>query len=477
MKKLGLILAGLLSLAAVMVLYLGASMMAQKDTDALLLFHRYDEQSKSHWLHVLNAATGEEQQLSELILPADAGWSPDGRIWAVDTVVAGEGRLRFFDAKTGEESIFGESLYLNGCFPPLAWSPGGEDFVYLTGTEPPFSLHILRGEASHTIPTEWVEMPRWSPDGRYLLLIDSPSSNEASVLAAEGASEVFRGTGLRLYYSSFSPDSRYLAYWDETETPWLLELATSESTQLTGPADYFRWSSSGRYLLMENFSPTESVVYYDTETGEEHQLEMAYPVTFTKWTEDETVMLLYTDFTDYSGDLRPQTLLSYDLARGEVETIFQTTGWIGGFSKLGNWIAVLYSTTAPADHYAPTTNAIFSNGETPVDAELTVDSEYRVSWSGDGRWITIDAHEGLYRFDTSDNSLEILPSPDEDMITPVKSPDGDYLAFLTPGSQLNLRNAEGETIAILPADEPFFTIIGWQYGSWQQSLLRCGIGQ
>jgi dipeptidyl aminopeptidase/acylaminoacyl peptidase len=164
MKKIGLVLVLLLCLAIPSVFYLGALMLAREEA-ALLLFTRYDEATSSTSINVLNADTGEERQIAVLAGHfGDAGWSPDGRIWLVDTVVEGERRLRFFDVETGEETIFGENLHLNTCNPSLRWSPDGERLAYVTGEQNALVLKMLNlTDGSHyQLPIQYNEMPFWS---------------------------------------------------------------------------------------------------------------------------------------------------------------------------------------------------------------------------------------------------------------------------------------------------------------------------
>ena len=152
-------------------LLLAFPVMAQ-EPDGLLLFITRETDARS--IHVLNATTDEQRLISDLKGNiADAGWAPDGRIWAVDTVVEDQRRLRFFDVASGEESTFSEPLLLDTCLPALDWSPTGDHFAYFTGTysKPILNLLNLEEETSYTIP-DTRRMPLWSPDGRYMAFDD-----------------------------------------------------------------------------------------------------------------------------------------------------------------------------------------------------------------------------------------------------------------------------------------------------------------
>jgi Tol biopolymer transport system component len=446
--------------------------MAQ-NPDGLLLFVTRENDVRR--IHVLNATTGEQRLISDLKgSAADAGWAPDGRIWAVDTMVEDQRRLRFFDLASGEENTLSESLLLDTCLPALDWSPTGDYLAYLTGThsKPVLNLLNLEEGTSYTIPDTQV-MPLWSPDGRYMAF-------ENQILAAADGSEIISGT-IPVDLSRFSPDSRLFAYWGKTVG--IYDLQTGEHTALEAVGYSGNWSSNSRYLAITDYLKAE-LSYYDTQTGTEQRLDLGYPINFAAWTQNDTVMLLYADFEDNLGNSVSQSLISYDVASGAVQNLLETPGWVGGVRQSGDWLAINYS-LSPHEQYAPTTHIQFRNGERVIEKALTINSfnpysnAASIAWSPDGRWLSLKAEDGIYRFNSETGNLERLPINDDLAGNPFWSPDGRYLAFQTFDEartlqQIGVWTRTNDSIEIFP--QGIEMIIGWQDSRVQDSLLYCGIG-
>lgn len=446
-----------------------------QDADTLLLFTRRDETNISK-LYVLNADTGEERLITDSV--HDAGWSPDGRVWVVDTVDE-ERRLRLFDVESGKESTFDESLYLDSCFPSLLWSPDGEQLAYFTGNENELVLKLLNlaDDTHYQMPVTRYELPRWSPDGNYILVNEQILSSPFRLLAAEDGSELLNN----IEDVRFSPDSRYLAYKDEEQAMWLYQLATGETNALEVLESYPVWSPGGRYLLLDVFPYAESLDYYDVESGSLSTIDVGYLIDFAAWAADESSILLYADFVDYSGDERPTTVLRYDLESGESETILADTRWLGGVYQNGDWTVIRYSSVPLEERYSPTTHVLIYNSEERIEAELLVGTErwqFRPSIMNLGEGFLIGAQDGLYRFEVESASLEAIYLGDTSY--PFRSADDDYLAYLVFTSAnaegLNIWNAERETRGVVLPEEGHISIIGWRDSSVQDSLLYCGIG-
>lgn len=446
--------------------------MAQEPDGLLLVVTR---ENGVRNIHVLNATTGEQRLISDLNgNTADVGWTSDGRIWAVDSVVEGQRRLRFFDAVSSEESTFSEPLLLDNCLPWLGWSPTGEQFAYFTGThsKPILNLLNLEEETRYTIP-DIQEMPLWSPDGRYMAF-------DNQVVAAADGSEVVSGPPYS-HSARFSPDSRFLTYGGTDAG--LYDLQTGEHIALEAAGYSESWSSTGRYLAITDYQKAE-VSYYDTQTGTEQRLDLGYLLKFATWTQNDTVMLLYASFEDPVSPHMPQSLLSYDLASGTVQTLLETPGWVGGVRQSGDWIAIHYS-LSPHEQYAASTHIHFRNGDRVIEKALTVNSfnPYSnasfIAWSEDGRWLSMNADDGIYRFDSETGDLERLPIIDDLIGNPFWSSDGRYLAFQTfdkanEAHHIGVWTPATDSIDVFP---PMIEeIIGWQYGRVQDSLLYCGIG-
>lgn len=427
MKKPGLILVVLLSLAAISVFFFGASMMGQEAVDALLLFARIEYTVTRIFLW--NADTGEERPLTDLTGWGDAGWSPDGRfVWVVDTVDEERSRLRLFDAISGGESTISENLLgIENCSPELSLSPDGEHYAYFTGTETDTSMMVasIPDENLYTLPDVSKQDLSWSPDGTYMLI---KGGSAWRLLQTANGSELLT-VDLRYHGETiFSPDSRFLAYSDE-DLISVYEIATSETVHLESAGKIDGWSPTSRYLLIRSDSVaiSPSFAIYDTQTGEEHPLDLGYPLSFAAWIADETTLLFYANYHEYE----PQTLLAYELATGEVTTILETTGWIGGIYPRGDWLAIRYSPSAPDPNpfNGATDQLLIRNSETRIEAELSLDwdgSRYTTApnhtWSPDGRWLGLSS-DGLYLFDTEAGNLERLPIDTENPHSLFWSPD------------------------------------------------------
>jgi WD40 repeat protein len=447
--------------------------MAQ-DTDALLLFARLGKGAATG-IYVLNANTGEERLITDSF--ADAGWSPDGRVWVVDTV-DGERRLRFFDAENREESSFGERLSLDDCFPSLLWSPDGGQLAYFTGGKNELVLKMLNlaDGRNYQMPVEQNERPQWSPDGHYILLNAPLLSSSFRLLAADDGRELLNN----LKNAVFSPDSRYLAYEDEAKAIWLYKLATGEKFELEVAEDYYPiWSPGGTYLV---YLAAESLHHYDVDSGKLHKSDLGYPVKIAGWATNESSILLYADFVDYAGVGRATTLLTYDLATGKSQTVLEDTAWIGGVYRSGDWLAIRYNLTPPEDRFAPTKNLRIYNGRQHIEAELLVGDGWMspsIARFEDERGLLIAAQDGLYRFDNQRASLEPIHLGATSY--PSWTVAGDHLAFLTINEEgfyynLNIRNAESETKSLLIQAKSQVSIIGWHGNRQRNSLLYCGIG-
>jgi Tol biopolymer transport system component len=117
--------------------------------------------------------------------------------------------------------------------------------------------------------------------------------------------------------------------------------------------------------------------------------------------------------------------------------------------------------------------------------ELTIYDSYdknavEVQWSPDGRWLTLLTGDGIFRFDPEAATLERLPVDAYRLSMPIWSADSRYLLFRMYADQddsqgeVRVWNTENETFEEIPY--PMATIIGWQYGTWQKSLIYCGEG-
>lgn len=456
---------------------------ASAQNDTLLLYTT--RENGGHTVYVLNVDTGEATTIAEL-MDGDVGWSPDGRyVWVVDTPNENRRRLRLYEVGNWSETTITENGFLYGCDPALDWSPDGHTLSYFIGEEPDHQLALLHlsDDVTHTYdgvrpPSQGGE-PVWSPDGRYVLIADSVvDTADMSVVMEFDAP----------YWSTgFSPDGRFFAYSEPniSSTPvWLYDLAANELLDTGTPGTIDRWSPDGRYLLLERRDEQQEVVhfYYEPESASFHNIDVDNRIgRIAGWMQGGAEMLVITYGTDNGS---PQTLLRYAMETGEISPVVETPGFIGHVAVNGEWLAAAY-TVGDESGYFPDDHLHITNGETVLDLEMIIHSSVytsakEVAWSPDGRWLSVVASDGIYRFDPQTAALERLPVDAHRFEVPMWSPDSRYLvfhAFLTEGSdnrETMLWNTETDTIE--PIGHEIGTLIGWQNGDTQDSLLYCGIG-
>jgi Tol biopolymer transport system component/DNA-binding winged helix-turn-helix (wHTH) protein len=105
-------------------------------------------------------------------------WSPDGKLIVFMDWYSGENHKIYAVSPDGGNP----SLLLSGEFQPgdPSWSPDGQSIAYGACGCPWSEVRIydLRSGTSKTIPkSEGYFSPRWSPDGRFIVAIDSRTSN------------------------------------------------------------------------------------------------------------------------------------------------------------------------------------------------------------------------------------------------------------------------------------------------------------
>lgn len=504
MRRSGFVLVVLLSLAALSVMYFGASMKAQ-EAENVLLFSRFDEASQLTSLYTLNADTGEENLIAETENFHRAGWSPDGRIWVVDNVVweRDEGRFRFLDSNTGTEDVLSENIIINidQCQPALLSSPDRQSLAYFTRTEDERILNIREGTDTRQYAMPFVDgeyLSHWSADGAYIHIVTAGQMDR--LLSVEDGSEILRGQ-----YIHFSPDNRFVSY-TENETLWLYELETGEKHNLEfsgwigawlpglifiadnratiwtynletrelsqleapGAADFI--PVNPRYLLLGNYYGAGAMYLYDVQNESLTPLDLGYELGFASLSEDENKIFLYADFEESAR----HRLLSYDLATGESATIYETTGSIYSVKAVGDWLFIHYSPRMGDDE-----NAIFllSNQATGLELEVPMFYQfympaYFTVLSSDRRWLAVNTAEAVYLYDLNSNSSELEPLLTSSSGTyggsASWSSDSRYMAFEI-GGQAWLLNVETAEMTALPED---ITIIDWKYAG-QASVLLC----
>jgi Tol biopolymer transport system component len=452
-------------------LLLNFSLMAQ-ESDALLLFSRFDQANAVTTVYLLNATTGEERQLGD-----KAAWLPDGQLWELESIDEDKFRLSLMDVQSGAETIISEEFLAGRCSVGISWSPNAQYLVYSSGTETERFLNIftISDRISYSIaPIAGLSSytPSWSPDERYLLIGYEDGSSR--LLAAEDGRELL-SLGSNNTYPAFSPDGRFLAYQDEAIQ--LYELATAETRSLDSSANNLFWSPTGRYLILVSYINGERLYQiYDTESATLRPLDLGYRVEFAAWTSDASSMLLYADYETNE----PKSIQIYEMATGAVETLFprdERTFFWRYLRQNGNSLAISYS-DLPANRDGEQRLALY-NQEMLIELDPSLkdsapwDAAPVFSWSPDGHWLSLNAEDGLYVYDTSSKSLEQLVPNTEVIENPFWSPDSRYLAFKI-GQELQIWNSESKRIEQV-IEEPYL-FLGWQYSEEQPIYGSCWDG-
>ena len=133
--------------------------------------------------------------------------------------------------------------------------------------------------------------PAWSPDGSAIAYwSDRPGEYQLMVRPADGsgAEEQLTSFGPGFRYRPFwSPDSKRLAFIDQTMTIWIVERATKRATKVDkgfymyqGQLDRFApaWSADGRWLAYARDLETRqrAIFLYDTKTATRTQVTAGY---------------------------------------------------------------------------------------------------------------------------------------------------------------------------------------------------------
>ncbi len=133
--------------------------------------------------------------------------------------------------------------------------------------------------------------PTWSPDGKWIAYwSDRSGEYELTLRAADGLGEervlTSMGPGYR-YTPYWSPDSKKLAFVDETETYWIHDIDAAATTRIDkgftrshGALDHhdFGWSPDSRWLAYSRAveNRNNAVFLYDTRLGRLHQATSGY---------------------------------------------------------------------------------------------------------------------------------------------------------------------------------------------------------
>lgn len=482
--------------------------MTEQEASQLLLFvNREDEADK---LYVFNTTTGEEQFVTNADYNDVFDWSPDGRIWILDTgeyMEAGNYPLRLLNFQNGSEITISDSVHYWGCGEIMSWSPNGQQLAYLMQEQDELLINVLnlKTGSSFQLPLSTMlyeganQLPDWSDDGNYLILNHFRPNSPAQILQATNGQVVLEAP----HYFGFSPDNQYVTYADASLNLYLYQLATG-TTRATGTkvelgrGNYFhsdvQWSPSGRYIITSLADTPNELAYYDMENRSLQMIDFGKPIQFAAWTSDETQILVYTDF-DAPLYNQPTTLLSYTLATSETETLITNMTnidyWLRAYRN-GDWLLIPYSIEHPnlseqVDLNMVTSNLFFLNAQEQLDFDLLVGGwwySHNIYSLGNERGFIIDGGDGLYHesglyyFDSQDRSLELIDSNYARQILP--SPDGHNVAYLTWRDEhqyIYIWNSETQTTnPVFEQERHFPSFLSWRGNSELHSYQTCPEG-
>ena len=186
---------------------------------------------------LLHKLTDPEQEVVE-ILPLDATFSPDGALLAVST----ENGVRVWDVESGEERYTIQAVQ-NAATNTLTFSPDGTLLVGC-GSQPLIGVWDAQtGDALGLLPTqgELCSDVAFSPDGTLLVVMPRPGRNvylwnlqrihddvppEEKKLDRADRNTLGLPPGVRFYDVAWSPDGRFLVVLDEVGPIYVLSAAS-----------------------------------------------------------------------------------------------------------------------------------------------------------------------------------------------------------------------------------------------------------
>ena len=199
--------------------------------------------------------------------------SPDGsrllyervEIYVSETRAPGVTSLYWLDMATGETApVFSDSEL--PAYAP-SWSPDGQWLSFTSTATSSLAVHHLAGGESLTIPTQTGIPAIWSPDSASVLVINTWSRDETSLvfthllrydLATGEATDLTGPVEVSDSYAAYSPDGTQIAVVrregraSSGDQIWLLPTDGGTPTQITSTPDVLHgapaWSPDGAYI-------------------------------------------------------------------------------------------------------------------------------------------------------------------------------------------------------------------------------------
>jgi Tol biopolymer transport system component len=168
------------------------------------------------------------------------------------------------------------------------WSPDGSRIAFRSRRDGSSDIFIMRSDGLN--PTNLIEdpetslddefAPHWNPDGKTFSLYTDrfpprgscPNNyHQEALLLLEGGNyvfDLFETLPGEQYYSSWSPDGRYLVFNSSCRLPgfqlYLYDTQTGETRQITdgaGSHTHPAWSHDGHYLAFSKYIDGDSDIY------------------------------------------------------------------------------------------------------------------------------------------------------------------------------------------------------------------------
>jgi Tol biopolymer transport system component len=168
------------------------------------------------------------------------------------------------------------------------WSPDGSRIAFRSRRDGSSDIFIMRSDGLN--PTNLIEdpetslddefAPHWNPDGKTFSLYTDrfpprgscPNNyHQVALLLLEGGNyvfDLFETLPGEQYYSSWSPDGRYLVFNSSCRLPgfqlYLYDTQTGETRQITdgaGSHTHPAWSHDGHYLAFSKYIDGDSDIY------------------------------------------------------------------------------------------------------------------------------------------------------------------------------------------------------------------------
>jgi tricorn protease len=187
------------------------------------------------------------------------GVSPTGKRALFDA----RGDIFSVPAENGITENLTDSQGVREIFP--AWSPDGKHISYYSDLTGEYELYILenkKGAQPKQLTfksSAWKYQPVWSPDSRYLIFFDRTLKLKLVDVSSGKVTDIDHATVNEIRNYSFSPDSRWIAYTregsNEKSAVWIFEIISGLNQQMTDGSFSDNnpvFSLDGNYIFFES---------------------------------------------------------------------------------------------------------------------------------------------------------------------------------------------------------------------------------